>query len=393
MSERTYANIMLIGKTGVGKSSFLNYLLQDNRFKAGVPRHSGGVTQGFETSVYDNVDGLPLRVYDSKGLEVLDLEKLKSELINYLKVQCGNTNPLEWIHSIFYCINVKGGRLEDSEINFINDICNSVNHSVHIILTNCDTPTTSQVIEMENYIKSVLTGSHIKIIKVNSVETRTRLSRFEKFGREEALKTILGVLWSDICTRVANNYADEYLKCINNQLKIFRSLIDRIADNLSIAKLISGAIANDFDFIMGKTDDIEKALDSEISTLSNKYVAIVNPVIEFCRMYSGTLNYHFNISKITEFKPDFAVFNLIDFDKAMDRTEMGRLIKETENADDNEDYAAMFRVFGKSLKMFFRLKKTFHYFAFDLTDEMKKQLPKHKDISNEMYNKLIRLHQ
>ena len=104
MSERTYANIMLIGKTGVGKSSFLNYLLQDNRFKAGVPGHSGGVTQGFETSVYDNVDGLPLRVYDSKGLEVLDLEKLKSELINYLKVQCGNTNPLEWIHSIFYCI-------------------------------------------------------------------------------------------------------------------------------------------------------------------------------------------------------------------------------------------------------------------------------------------------
>lgn len=391
MSEKNYANIMMIGKTGVGKSSFLNYLLQDNRFKAGTFANSGGVTQGFETSVFDNVNGIPLRVYDSKGLEVKDFAVIKNDLLNYLKKQCGNSDPLKWIHSIFYCVNVKGGRLEDKEISFINDICGSISQTIHIVLTNCDSPDSTKVIEMENYIRSILKNSKAKIIKVNSVETNSRIAKCKQFGREEALETIFNVLWSDICTKVSNNYAEEYYKCIYNQIGEFRNFLDRMADNLTIANCINGAMSNDFERIIGKTDDIEKAIDRETQMLSSKYIQIINPLIEFCKIYAGKFNFNANISKVYEYKPDKNIFTLIDFDKAMDRTELGRFMSATESASDNEDYGAMFKVFGKSLTMLFKLKKTFHYFAFDVTDEMKKQLPAKKQIADEMYMKLINL--
>lgn len=389
MNNLDYANIMMIGKTGVGKSSFLNYLLQENIFKAGTFASSGGVTQGFETSVFNDVNGIPLRVYDSKGLEVKDFAIIKNNLINYLKEQCGNSDPMKWIHSIFYCVNVKGGRLEDSEINFINDICGSISQTIHIVLTNCDTPNSSQVIEMENYIRSILKNKKTKIIKVNSVETNSRVGKYKQFGREEALKIILNVLWSDMCTRVSNNYADEYYNCINNQIAEFRKLIDRIADNLTLPKIINGAIKDDFDSILGKADDFEMAIDKSANELSDKYTSIINPLISFYKKYVGVFGFSTNLLAIMSFEPDAYASSIIDIDKAMDKTEMGRFIKQLESAEDSEDIGEMFSVFGKSLKMLFTLKKTMHYFAFDLTDEMKKQLPSKEKIANEMYLKIM----
>ena len=54
---KKYANIMLLGRTGVGKSSFINYLVGKDvcRVATGMP-----VTQGFETYEYDN-GKIPLR--------------------------------------------------------------------------------------------------------------------------------------------------------------------------------------------------------------------------------------------------------------------------------------------------------------------------------------------
>lgn len=382
MSEKNYANIMMIGRTGVGKSSFLNYLLDTDDFKTGKGEP---VTQGFETLEFENINGLPIRVYDSKGLEVIDLNAIKNNIISYLKKTCGDNDPMKWIHSIFYCVSVKRARFEPEEVNLIKEICGSISQTVHIVFTHCDSPDSGA--DLEKHIRDSLNMKNIKFIRVNSVTTKKRTGvQTEQFGREEALKTILNVLWSDICTKVSNNYADEYYKCINNQISEFRKLIDRIADNLTIGKLVNTAIKDDFEIIAGKTDDIEQAIDREADVLSSKYIKIINPLIEFYKRYVGIFGFNANISKLYVYKPDCNVYSLINFDKAMDRTEMGRFMKDTEDA---EDFSEILPVFGKSLKYLFTLKKTFHYFAFDLTDEMKKQLPPKEKIANEMYLKIM----
>ena len=66
MSEKKYANIMLLGRTGVGKSSFINYLIGEDVSKVGTGMP---VTQSFQAYTYDNVNGIPLQIFDSKGLE------------------------------------------------------------------------------------------------------------------------------------------------------------------------------------------------------------------------------------------------------------------------------------------------------------------------------------
>ena len=63
------ANILLLGKTGVGKSSFINYFIGQPLAKVGDGRP---VTQDYFTP-YEIADGeYPIRIFDTKGLEALD---------------------------------------------------------------------------------------------------------------------------------------------------------------------------------------------------------------------------------------------------------------------------------------------------------------------------------
>ena len=76
-----YANIMLLGRTGVGKSSFINYLVGKDVCNVGTGMP---VTSGFDTYEY-NEGKIPLRIYDSNGLEVQDYSTQKEKIIDFIK--------------------------------------------------------------------------------------------------------------------------------------------------------------------------------------------------------------------------------------------------------------------------------------------------------------------
>ena len=150
---RDYANIMVIGRTGVGKSSFLNYIIDKEKFKTGKGEP---VTMHFDTLEFESVDGIPIRVYDSKGIEVKDLAIIKDETLDFIGKTCGDSDPMKWLHSIFYCVNLASARFELEEARFINDICRTISQTVHIVLTHCDAPDSEAVKKMEDHIKSLV---------------------------------------------------------------------------------------------------------------------------------------------------------------------------------------------------------------------------------------------
>lgn len=391
MGQKIYANVMMIGRAGAGKSSFLNYLLDIDEIPTGKGEP---VTQGFNKYEFENVNGLPLRVYDSKGLEVEDLVHIKSDIINYIKASCGNSDPTQWLHSIFYCVNVKSARFHDEEIRFINEICSVISQTVHIILTHCDTPASDSVIEIENYIKSVIPCKNIKVIKVNSVETRKRNGiSIDRFGRDDALDTIFNVLWSDIAMRVSNEYASELHNSLEKYASIMRSTFDSVVSRMTTVAVIKEMInEGGFDSILDSASSkFDQEIDEEQERLSRKYTVIINQLVEFCNEYSDGLGYRISFFKYNDFIPDKCLEKLdnIDIDYILDHTSMGRIIRELDDIDDSGFFGVL-KMTGKMVNMLVRIQSLFKEVINDIMWEFDKALPAKDEIADEMYDMLMK---
>ena len=110
-------NVLVIGKTGVGKSTLINSVFRDRLAETGVGKP---ITQGIRQ--YTKQD-YPITVYDTPGLE-LDAEQIHrvklevAEIIEEQRMQAAK----EHIHVVWYCINHEGNRIEEIEEQWIKDI-------------------------------------------------------------------------------------------------------------------------------------------------------------------------------------------------------------------------------------------------------------------------------
>ena len=72
LKEMTPVNVLVVGKTGVGKSTLINAIFRENLATTGIGRP---VTKSVMRITKENI---PIVLYDTKGLE---LQKNESEII------------------------------------------------------------------------------------------------------------------------------------------------------------------------------------------------------------------------------------------------------------------------------------------------------------------------
>ncbi|MHB1339884.1 MAG: GTPase [Bellilinea sp.] len=178
--ESDIVNIMLSGITGVGKSTLVNAVFGEDLAKTGV---GAPVTQNI--AVYEK-DGVPLRVYDVRGLELNPAvqKSVRAEVKKLVRASRASETTGDDIHLMWYCVSSESSRLQDDEIAFINDLAQTID--VVLVITKSSDEVATR--ELMSHIETQRQEGalHVKaIVPVLAVDKTARGQVVEKFGLEE----------------------------------------------------------------------------------------------------------------------------------------------------------------------------------------------------------------
>lgn len=128
-------NIMVLGKTGVGKSTLINSIFGDTLVRTGIGKP---VTDDiFKVEKKD----FPLALYDTPGLELRgdnDFDSLTGQVVNIIRDGFASNDEGSAIHCILYCVNTASHRFEPAEADFLKKIDEKIkgfNVPVIVVLT------------------------------------------------------------------------------------------------------------------------------------------------------------------------------------------------------------------------------------------------------------------
>lgn len=185
-------NIIVAGKTGVGKSTLINSMFRDNLAETGIGKP---ITQHMRKI---SKKGVPLNIYDTKGFELgKDAQKeVKKEILDTIKAGMSGTDVNKAIHCIWYCINTASNRIEPEEIEWLRDLAkeNSVTEvPVIIVLTQAFSKPNAE--QMKNLIQD----ENLDIIQVVPVLAQDfvfdeSLPPIKAYGLESLLAVMTEVL-------------------------------------------------------------------------------------------------------------------------------------------------------------------------------------------------------
>lgn len=111
----THMNIIVAGKTGVGKSTLINAVFRENLVETGIGKP---VTQHMRCYSKKNY---PLSIYDTRGFELGKnaQDDVKHEVLNTIQEGLATQDVNKAIHCIWYCINATSNRIEEEELKWL----------------------------------------------------------------------------------------------------------------------------------------------------------------------------------------------------------------------------------------------------------------------------------
>lgn len=153
-------NIIVVGKSGVGKSTLINSLFRGNFAETGLGRP---VTAEIRKIVKKDY---PLAVYDTPGFELSSGQqnKVKEEILDIISKGYASKDLNDAIHCIWYCINVGGNRtFDESERKWLKEFTEANKKTqVPIIVVLTQAVPKKKAVEM----KTLVEKENLDVVKV-----------------------------------------------------------------------------------------------------------------------------------------------------------------------------------------------------------------------------------
>ena len=199
-------NVLIIGKSGVGKSSLVNYLFGKELQPVGVGAPVTKMQIKEFTYKYDK--HFEMHIYDTWGLEPstqkaeLWKKKIFDEIARHDKESIS-----EWFNTIIFCLNAKSSRIEDFELDIMEQLLREKNH-LTIALTHCRSKEDPDGIILRKSIREELEKRGVDSLEdrnfvfVSNVKKALLGGTVEQFGKEEIFVSIIRNVWASLKSKV-----------------------------------------------------------------------------------------------------------------------------------------------------------------------------------------------
>lgn len=238
-----YLNILLLGYTGVGKSTLINSVLgldKNNEAKTGEGQP---VTKEINHYTSQTVSGM--RLWDTRGIELgtYGINEVEKDIKEIITTKTGG-NPDEFIHCIWYCVS--GKRFQNCEKELLQHLMELYpDNSLPIIIVYTQSYNSKEANNMIREIQSIIGNRKIEIVKVVAkdyvYEFLDKEFKIEKSGVNELIKltftkvenAVKSACFASIEKMIKQKYQKEAEKKINNVMTVNQTKIDILLKDLN----------------------------------------------------------------------------------------------------------------------------------------------------------------
>ena len=300
----SHFNVLLLGKTGVGKSTLINGIFD---FKQGEGAKTGNgkpITQEFDEFISDKRKGL--RFIDSKGIEMGDhnINAVFNSSKHLIEKKAREGDPDKLIHCIWYCFKSSNLRFEDVEKKTVELLMNQYDDNnlpiIIVITQNFDDEATKTMTEFiknefkflnrEITIMPVVAENKIIIKKKDKlVIKKDGIDDLLKVSFEKSQKAIYPAFMKSIKEKIiqtfANNTENKKNKLKNNLKDLVQSTLNEIKEDEKIENSISKLSTifektlNIFFEIPIISENTKKEINVFLDNLSKWFIGRLNGII------------------------------------------------------------------------------------------------------------------
>lgn len=265
-------NILLIGMSGAGKSSFANYLFGTDAFTTAVGLPETTWNENFQKSSLIK-DDIEINVYDSVGLEHTNIEQWRKEAKDFLDTMAEKDNVSDILHAFFYVINAKSARAVDMDLNIINQIQNDYNITTAIVLSNCDAAAENEIVELEQLIKEKCHNT--ETIRVCSISKKRRVGESKPFGKEEAIAKVLEGSYEKVGKELLFASLDKLDTSLWNMRSQLKANIEK--SDISFFNMVGSAIRDEEYEFDDKLEALFKPINDMMEQDENSFMSLIIP--------------------------------------------------------------------------------------------------------------------
>ena len=251
----SHFNILIMGNTGVGKSTLLNTVLKSELAKT---CYGNACTMGIPKN-YESEKAKGIRIWDTRGIEngQYNLWTANKDIKKTIKNLISEKDPDKFIHCIWYCINSNSNRFIKDEVNNLKDCYELYIEKLPIIVVLTQAFNQEDADEMIEHVKKQIKNfdenNNIKLLKVLA---KPKERKNKKANGNKNVKT-LGIY----------NLMNETLK--SSKEGILSSCIDSLMDQ--------GKLLLKEEFKICKNNLTEKYLNKKLENMNNyNFISFIN---------------------------------------------------------------------------------------------------------------------